>query len=153
MLVPPPRSVRKIAQLSGNISVLVPTRRVRFEFDALDAGRARRQRVGSVSVTLDKVRKIDDQWRIDLGVQFKDAASGLESHLDWESKDRAYVIDADGRKVRPSRRETQKEGHEVRRSYWFTLPGKVSECRLVYEVPSDIVELTVPFVLKDLPLP
>ena len=33
------------------------------------------------------------------------------------------------------------------------LPGKVADCRLVYEVPSDIVELIVPFKLKDLPLP
>jgi len=153
VLAAPSRSVRKISRLSGNLSVLMPTDRVRFEFDALDSGRARRERVGSVSVTLDGFRKVDDQWRIDLGVNFKDAASGLESHLDWESKDRAYVVGPDDRKLTPTRREFQKEGDQVRRRYWFTLPDKLADYRLVYEVPSDILELTVPFELKDLPLP
>ena len=152
-LVPPSRTTRRIAKLGGNISVLMPTRRVKFEFDALESDRARRERVGAVSVTLDKVRKIDDEWQIDLGVQFKDASSGLESHLDWESKDRAYVIGPDDQKVLPSRRENQREGDSVRRSYWFKASGDLAKYRLVYEVPSDIVELTVPFELKDLPLP
>ena len=50
-------------------------------------------------------------------------------------------------------RHFMKAGDELPLSYWFTLPGKPSDCRLVYEVPSDIIELTVPFELKDLPLP
>ena len=153
VLVPPPRTVRSIAKLSGSIGVLMPTSRVRFEFDDLSSARARRERIGSVSVVLDEVRKIDDLWKVSIRVQFKDAASGLESHLDWESKDQAFAVGADGKKLPPARREMQKQGDEVTWSYWFRVPGKIDDHRLVYDVPSDIVELTVPFELKDLQLP
>ena len=100
-----------------------------------------------------ETRKVDDLWKISLRVQFKDAASGLESHLDWESKDLAFVVGADGKKLQPVRREMQKQGDEVKWNYWFRMPGKIADYRLVYDVPSDIVEIAVPFEIKDLPLP
>ena len=153
VLVPPPRSAKSIATLSGNIGVLMPTRRVRFEFDALDSDKARRERIGAISVMLSEVRKIDDLWRIGIAAQFNDAASGLESHLDWESKDRAVLLAPGGKTISPARREMQKQGDEVRWSYWFRAPGKIADYRLVYDVPSDIVEIEVPFEIKDLPLP
>ena len=153
VLAPPPRSANSIASLAGKIAVLMPTARVRFEFDALDAERARREKIGDVSVVLDKVRKVDDLLQIGLVVQFKDAARGLESHLDWESKDEAYLIGSDGKKLLPVRREMQKQGDEVKWGYWFRGATKPADYRLVYDVPSDIVELEVPFELKDIKLP
>jgi hypothetical protein len=106
-----------------------------------------------VSVLLDGIRKVDDLWQVNVRARFKDAANGLESHFDWESKDKAFVAGPDGKEIQPARSEMQKEGDEVRWSYWFRIPGKLADYRFVYDVPSDIVEVDVPFEFKDLPLP
>ncbi len=151
----PDRSVTAIQRLSGELNVLIPGRVERFSFDGdLANARAVEQQRAGVTVILDDVRKNVDLHQFRIRVRFDDAGEALESHRGWIFSNEAYLLDADGQRIDNIGLETTRQlPNEVGVAYLFDIPGGLDGYKFVYETPALILRTSVPYELKDLPLP
>jgi hypothetical protein len=152
-LVPPERSVKKIASLSGTLMALVPGQIETFEFSDLEHAKGAEQRRGGVTVVLDQ-RKNLELYELRLRVRFDKAENALESHRGWIYSNEAYLVDADGKQVDNAGYQAfLQEANEVGVAYLFDHEKGLKGCKFVYKTPASLVKIPAKFTLQDLPLP
>jgi len=156
----PPRNVDKITLLKGRLVALLAGPAEEFRFAELPlvkgAGEPKRveQRKGAVVVTLDRVRKNNDAWEVDVRAHFDEPADALESHRGWVLENEAFFEDPKGRHVTPSGYEQTREGRdEVGVKFLFEATDSLAGWTFVYKTPLAILDLPVEYELRDLPLP
>jgi hypothetical protein len=153
-IVPPDRSVQKIATLTGQALALVPGIMATFEFTNLEKAGGTSQQQAGVSVTLESVRRNADLYEFRVHVRLDQANPSLQSYLDWAANNEAYLVRGDGtRAEQPSFEKYLEREREVGYAYLFPLDGELSDYRLVYKSPSMILEVPVEYELHDIPLP
>ncbi|MBA4017191.1 MAG: hypothetical protein C0483_08465 [Pirellula sp.] len=152
--LPPERKAQKLAELKGEIDVLLPAELHTFRFAELDRGDAREERAGAVSVTLERVRASDGTVAVPVRIKYDNAANALESHRAWFYKNPAYLESADGVRTEPGSIELLRQSqNELTLNLIFAPEGDWRGQTLVYGTPADIVVLPIEFAFRDLPLP
>lgn len=153
-LVLPPRSVSRIARLTGVLRAMVPGQIAEFHFAKLEHARRVEQRQAGVTVALDSVEKNNVLWQIAIRVIFEKPGQALESHRQWIYHNEAWLQRADGEKVTAAGMETTRQSeNEIGIAYLFAPGDELSKYTFVYRTPSSIANITLPFELKDLKLP
>ncbi|WP_231617755.1 hypothetical protein [Novipirellula aureliae] len=142
----------KIANLSGVIKALLPGKRETFELSLRETGA--KEKIDSMEVMIESVRKNGPLHEIRVGVQLEDAGRSLESHRQWIFENRAFVRRADGSKAEHLGYEVYRQSSAgVGIGYLFDLGDSVSDSTFIYESPTAVVENEVSFLLQDIPLP
>lgn len=150
----PGREVVRIASLDGTLRVLIPGKVATFRFDGLLEAKTSRQRIGGATVTLEHVRRSGECWEAGIRVQFDDAGSALQSHRGWIFRNPAYLQTPDGETITYTRFETTRQtGNEIGMAYFFDLEEPPEQAQFVYETPSLVLDVELPYELKDIPLP
>ncbi len=150
----PGRDVKKIAQLSGRFTAMIPGREETFEFDELENARNEVLQRGGLTVTLDRVRKNGILYEFRIRLRFQDADDSLQSHLDWASNNEVYLVAPDGTRIdNPNFEKYLEREDEVGYAYLFPTEGDLTGHRLVYKSPAAIINLPIDYELTDIPLP
>jgi hypothetical protein len=159
-LVLPPRGVSKITTLKGRMKALVSGPAEEFRFTELPlvkgAGEPKRveQRKAAVTVTIDRVRKNNGAWEVDLRAKFDEPGDSLESHRGWIFENEAFFDDPKGNHITPASYEQTREARdEVGVKFLFEATESLAGWTFVYKTPLAILELPVEYELHDLQLP
>lgn len=142
----------KISSLSGVVNALLPGEDKSFELPLAQPNG--KQKIDSMTVQLESVRRDGPLYEIRVAVELDKAGRALESHRSWIFQNEVYVRLKDGTK-------TERLGFEVYRqtesgvgvAYRFDLGDDADESTFVYRSPTSIVPNEVPFVIQDIPLP
>lgn len=150
----PPRSVVKIARLTGEVQAIVPGRIEKFAFEKLSTLNKVEQRRGGVVVAVDTVRQVNDELcEVRMRVTFDEASGALESHRGWIFKNPCYLVGEDEKPIDNAGFETTRQTeNEVGLAFFFEIPD-AKGYTFVYETPAGIVSLPVKYELKDIELP
>ena len=150
----PPREVKQIANLAGELDALLPGREVTFRFDKLAEAKNVKQQVAGVTVTLERVRKNHEIWEVWVRVQFDKAGGALESHRGWVFNNPAYLEGPDGKPLENDGFETtRRTENEVGLAYLFDLEKPLENYTFVYKTPSAILAAKFRYEFKNLKLP
>jgi hypothetical protein len=159
-LVLPEGPSENIARFSGQLTALVPGKSVEFRFDHLAGGNrppkapARGQQQGGVTVTLDRVRRNHDLWEIHMRLRVDGPVDALESHRGWVFQNLTHLEDAQGEVIDHAGFETVRQTEqEIGLAYFFDLPDSIENYTWVYRTPASIVRVSVPYELRNIPLP
>lgn len=163
------RDSEKLTVLAGVFGVTAADRLLTFTFDptaklpapgALPAG----EKNPGVSAALKRVQKKDDTWEIVIEVVYPEGQPVFESFQgEWWLRDnrltvlspkgKPFVID-DYEIPAPDSSRPLVVVHRFKEDPAKGLgPPTAPGCRIVYETPSPLAEVKVPFELKDIPLP
>lgn len=156
------RSVNKLGLLKGNLSLIAPTKMLTFTFDPLSKTEGQQQTKDGVRVTVAKVTLDQTRWTVQVELNYPPGGPEFESFRSWLVNNEIYLEKAGGPRFPNNanyRIDLQKEAKALV-SYHFVdepkkdlLRGKPGDWKLVYVTPAKIVEMTVPFEFKDVPLP
>ena len=150
----PERTSRKIAQLDGELTALVPGKAEEFRFMGLDKPEKQELRRGSVTVTIDRVAKNNQVHQVFIRVTFDRGEGALESHRTWILNNEAWLENGAGEKTAYAGLETTRQSeNEVGLAYLFGVDDGLAGYTFVYRTPATIARLPIAFQLKDLELP
>jgi hypothetical protein len=165
----PDRSSPRIALVEGTVWAVGPSAMLSFRFTKLAIAKpgakspppAQSTRDG-VTVTIASIRRQADALLVTVVIENSKGGPGFESHQSWLENNRIVLSQGEGNKKRTltptgSREEMRGDGarvvYEFAESAEQRLPEMLDAWTLDYETPGRIVELTVPFALKDIALP
>ena len=150
----PPREVDSIALFEASLRGVLPGKVATFRFDAPADTRGASQRIGGATVTLEQVRRSGEFWEIAVRVRFDDAGPALQSHRGWIFKNPAFLQAKDGTRTDYDHFETTRQTeNEIGLSYLFDVAGPIDAFSFVYQTPALLLDVTLPYTLKDIPLP
>ncbi|MBN2579552.1 MAG: hypothetical protein JXB10_11230 [Pirellulales bacterium] len=150
----PPRSVQRIARLSGRVTALVPGRVETFRFADLLKAKNQRQRGAGVTAILEEVRENNQVWEVRFRVKFDRPGDALASHRGWIFRNEAFLETPDGKPIPYDSTETTfQTDDEVGMTYIFVLEEPPEKLKFVYKTPGAILGETFEYEFKDIPLP
>lgn len=157
------RDSEKLVTLAGTFGVTAADRLLEFAFDG-DAKLPVELKQGGVSAVLKRVEKRDDTWEIAIEVTYPEGQPTFESFQgEWWLRDNRLTVRSDkgqpfviGDYEIPSP-DSARPLVVVHRFKENAAKGLGDPTRpkwkIVYETPSPLAEATIPFELKDVPLP
>jgi hypothetical protein len=170
MFAAPPRSSPMINELAGTLTVTTPIAQHRFEFKYPKV--KSHKFTDGVQVTVNDVATQPDRWTVEMTVQHPAAAPQFDSFQRWLGGkvwlDSTTCVFERGvgenlQILRPDPLRTQivsasAERVTVRFQFLKNNPGgvpleNIDSMKLVCRTPGRMVEMTVPYTFKDLPLP
>jgi hypothetical protein len=168
----PERSSAALTRLSGNLSVIGPTKMHAVRFSGLGGKSKVRPQVPEegITVSLRRFTVVDqDLWEVEIGLAYPPGAPKLESFQSWLVNNRIYLEKGKGAgrirfHPRPAdERIVSMTPNKVDKAviqYRFVEEagktprlGNPRDWTLVYETPGRIIEVPATFELKDLTLP
>lgn len=151
------RESKRIAVLEGEFKATAAERLLTLKFDDLTAKLPIAKMEERVTVTLHSFTKEDNLWEAKVSLLYPAGHPVFESFEEqkWLRDNRLQLVTPAGKPVEAENEEVTPQGRSVVAVYRF--PGSLAPMgkgwSLVYETPSPLIEVAVPFVLKDLPLP
>ncbi len=154
-LAAPERAAKQLARLSGQLRAVVPGLPHTFAFEQVQGAAGKAQRRGNVEVVLDQIREpIPGIWEFRVRVRIEEDETGVESHRNWVLQNPVELLDPNGQPVASAGIETTlRREREFGVAYFFQAEKGVAGHTLRYTSPVSVVVQTIPFELKDLPLP
>lgn len=158
----PDRTAETLAELSGELRLIVPERMLTVRFSALEPGKTRRDFTeDGVRVALTRMAVDRQLWTFDLEIENPPETPDFESFQSWLDNNRIHLerMTASGKEIwphRPDDWEADRVGRRAKLKYAFVGAGdkgSPSDWTLVYRTPGRIVETVIPFTLRDVPLP
>ena len=156
----PDRDTKKIASLKGKLLALVPGPTQDFRFTSLKTSDRNTpaprmsQRKAGATVSIDRLRKNNAAWELRMRVKFDSPSTALESHRGWILDNDVFFVNAEGRQFMPGGFEQSRQANdEVGINYYFDLPDGPNNLDLVYRTPIAVLETSIEYELRDLPLP
>jgi hypothetical protein len=169
----PRRSATQLGLLKGKLKIAGPNETLTFTFDKLrkilDSKDALKETQGDVTVQIRELRTEGEAgeqiWTVGLLLEYPRGGSKLESFQSRLVNNEIYLVkEKDGVQQRFSNNlgydtEDETEDKAIVRYRFGDEPeknlslGKLSDWKLVYRTPGKISEISVPFELKDIPLP
>lgn len=153
------RESRQIATLAGEFRATAAPKLLTVPFQNLGAKLPETQTVEGVKVMLKSFKLVGGMWEAELELTYP------ESHPTWDSfeeqkwlrDNRLRLVDPNAAPYEPDNDDVNASGRTVTAVYRFKLlqrqnPG-AKGWSLVCETPAPLVELTVPFSLKGIPIP
>jgi hypothetical protein len=155
----PERSSPAIAELSGSLTFLGPSKMLTFTLPELKTGAVQKQEEVAVSVV--KLREGADRWIVQVQIDNPEGTPSFESFQTWLDNNRVHLVQGPpGKQVvwRPEPNEALllETPRQAVIEYAFADPegrGQASDWALVVRTPGRIVELTAPIAFKDVALP
>jgi hypothetical protein len=159
-----PRASTKIDTLSGEFTVTAADRLLAFGFEAPDGKLPAAQKQEGVSAALKRVQKKGATWEIAIEVTYPAGEPTFESFQgQWWLRDNRMVLRGPDGKTFPLddfEIPSPDNPRPLVVIYRFKEdaakglgPPTAKGWTIVYETPSPLVEVKVPFELKDIPLP
>ena len=159
------RDCPSIHSLSGNITLLGPSKMLTFRFDKLKQGQKDEQTKEEVNVSLEPRSLAKKFWSFDVSINNPPGGPRFDSYQAsaWLANNRIHLERNRAGKIdvipllvnnETENKPTTARGASLR--YRFErddLPTDTKDWSVVYRTPGRIVELTLPFTLKDIPLP
>ena len=161
----PQRICPRLLKLSGKFTLLGPSKMLTFRFDNLKQGQKAEQTKEEVSVGLEPKSLAKKFWSFDVaitnppgGPSFESfqARAWLENNRIFLQRDRAGKIDKISHVANKQKENKETKATGAWLHYVFEnndLSADTKDWSVVYRTPGRIVELTLPFTLKDIPLP
>ena len=147
------RTAKQLRTFSGRLDVVIPGHTGEFHFDDLSVEN-QRQTQGGVQVILHRSQQSAGNCQLDFTVYYRDAANAFESHRGWTRYNQAWLVDAKGNRLEPKQRETIGEGdRKLSFRFQFPISQQLKDYRFVYQTPVLLLEQSVDFELKEIPLP
>ena len=150
------RSVATIKALEGSFAVIGPTKMLTFTFDNLKVVPSEKVQDG-ISATLAEFSADEDHWTVKVALKYPSGGPRFESYqaVSWLGNNKIYLENGKQRWLPSGENYSKATSNEAVIEYFFDNPGdrKPADWRLVYVTAGRIVEMTVPFQFKDLPLP
>ncbi|WP_231741915.1 hypothetical protein [Stieleria varia] len=141
----------KIESLSGVIESLLPGKTKDFELALSDPGSE--NKIDSMTVKLEDVRKNGAIYEVRLGIVLADADRSLESHRQWIFQNKVFVMDEAGNRSEHLGYELYRQTEDsIGIAYLFDI-GSLGKSKVIYQSPTSVIKNEVPFVLQDIPLP
>jgi hypothetical protein len=153
-LPPPPRQSPALQSLEGSFKFLGPCKMLSFRFKEIKSGGALEQE--EVSVRLLKAKEGPDRWLIELQIDNPEGTPVFESYQTWLDNNRITLTNAKGTLLpEPNETVLLETNRQAVIQYAFAAPrnGKLADWMLVCRTPGRMVELTVPYSFKNVPLP
>lgn len=150
----PDRTTPAIALLRGTMQALVPGRVVKFEFDDIDQPKPQTKHRSGVGVTLDRIKREDDILEVHMRVRLDQPGEALASHRGWIFQNPSYLVDKDGNQIENAGFETTLQNEtEVGLIYLFDVTQPNEDLTWAYETPAAVIEMPVPYELREIRLP
>jgi hypothetical protein len=161
----PERSSPRLATFDGMIWAVGPTRMLAFRFDKLAIGAKQSLPPATqedVKVAVTSIRRVSEALLVTVEIENPKETPAFDSHQSWVDNNRLLLFRGTDNKKQVFTAITSNVAAQATRAritYAFAesaelpLPKTLDGWTLQYETPARIVELTVPFTLKDLPLP
>ena len=158
------RTSERITTLAGEFTITAADKMLAFAFEAPGGKLPEAQKRDGVSALLKRVQKKDDTWEIVVEVTYPSGQPGFESFQGewWLRDNRMLMVSPTGKAVviddyeipTPDRTNPLVVTHRFKEdaAKGFGNPTAKS-WQIVYETPSLLAEVKVPFELKDIPLP
>jgi hypothetical protein len=157
------RDSGRITALAGSFTVTAADKLLAFAFDSSGKLPAD-QKQGDVTAVLRRVQKKDDTWEIEVEVTYPPKQPAFESFQgEWWLRDNRLVVRSPGGKsfvIGDYEVPAPDSPRPLRAIYRFKEDAGAGLTNptakgwsVVYETPSPLVETTVPFELKGIPLP
>jgi hypothetical protein len=157
------RDSGRITALAGSFTVTAADKLLAFAFDSSGKLPAE-QKQGDVTAALKRVQKKDDTWEVEVEATYPPNQPAFESFQgEWWLRDNRLVVRSPTGKsfvVGDYEVPTPDSPRPLRAIYRFKENPKTGlgnptakGWSVVYETPAPLVETTVPFELKDIPLP
>jgi hypothetical protein len=157
-----PRRASKIDVVAGEFRAVAAARLLAFKFDDVTAKAPATRREDRVSATL-KPLSFDEStgtWDSELVLEYPTGGPVFESFEEqkWLRDNRARLVSPDGKPHNPDSEEVvigaAKDRLRVTATYRFKgVNPRAKGWSLVYEAPSPLVEVVVPFKLENIPVP
>lgn len=156
------RESKRIATLEGKFTITASESMLPFEFDDLTKGKTTvpAPTKSKVAANLKSVEKDEQTWEFRIELDYPPNLPKFESFESWTHENRLRLLGPNKQSFSPDDSEVLTQGSKITAVYRFKEDpkrGLVNPAskgwRLVYEAPSPPLEFTVPFELKDIPLP
>jgi hypothetical protein len=159
----PERSSPAVALFQGKAKVVGPNKMLTFRFPRLkpvrQPGEAINETQEGVRVSLRKVIADEERWTFEVGLDYPPGGPAFESHQSWLGNN-LIALERGKQRLTPRANDqrtlllTDQPPHRAVIQYYFTPPEKtrLADWALVYQTPGRIVEASVPFEFRDLPL-
>lgn len=172
----PPRSVKRIEKIRGQLTAIVPATQREFRVENLgEAELPVVQEFGDATVTLEKFVKQNEIWELHMRLSLANAGDALASHRGWVFQNRTYLLKPDGTRLEHAGFETTVQNDsEIGVAYLFDLSGGAiydfnfneeavaaeeakptdpNELTWVYETPTGVYTVPVSWELGPIKLP
>ncbi len=161
----PDRTAPKLAALEGSFKALGPGKMLTFAFGDLkppaQGKPAPQQLRDGVRVSLTHIKPRSDSLSVHVLVENPKGTPQFESYQSWLDNNRIHLEKGEGERKQvialPFGAEEelgQRSALQAKMGYHFSpAPGDLEGWKLVYRTPGPMVEMDVPFLLKDLKLP
>ncbi|MBA4190484.1 MAG: hypothetical protein C0467_21060 [Planctomycetaceae bacterium] len=153
------RDTKKIATLAGEFRATASERMLAFSFKELAGKFPITQAEAGVGVTLRSFEKVGGTWDAVLDLTYPENQPNFESFEEqkWLRDNRLRLIDPNGSIYEPDNDDVIASGRRVAATYRFKLLANAVPTAkgwsLICETPGPLSEFTIPFVLKNIPLP
>jgi hypothetical protein len=157
----PKRSSPGIGYLKGKVKTVGPTKMLTFTFGQLkpvrQPGEARVENSEGVRVSLRKVLADEDRWTFEVGLDYPPGGPAFQSYQSWLGNN-AIALKRGKERLTPKGNDQRillLTDNRAVIQYFFTPPTKarIADWTLEYQTPGRIIETSVPFEFRDLPLP
>lgn len=149
----PTGSGGRISEWSGQIKMVIPGRLGTVEFSDLDVEEVQALEVRDMRVELESAKKNRDIYEIKLGLSLKSQPKE-EILQGWILQGNAYLVDSEGNRVEHAGWSTHRwDAKEIGVSFLFDIEGELSDYRLVVQAPESVIEQTLDYTLRNIPLP
>ena len=163
-LPPPPRSVRSLSVLEGQLYAVAPTKMLTFTFDSINAlakaapGDPRLSHTQEeVVCTVSRVVAAEGHWSMEITLDYPEGNVKLDSYQSWVVNNEMYLEHAGERFASSSYLLEESTPRRTVLTYNFSDPEKMKrglgEWKLVYRTPALVVKVPFSFSFKDVPLP
>lgn len=150
------RESKQIAVLAGEFRVTAAERMLAFKFAGL-AKHPQSKTEDRVTATLKGVTKVDKYWEVEMEVVYPEGHPVFESFEEqkWLRDNRLLLVSPQGKLTEPESEEVAAHGRRIAATYRFpaAINPTANGWTLLYETPGPLVEVKVPFELRNIPLP
>lgn len=174
----PPRSVKSIEKISGQMMVIIPATQREFQVKKVGAAKLPIvQEFGDATVRLERFTKQNEIWELHMRLSLAGAGDALASHRGWVFQNKTYLLKPDGTRIEHAGFETTMQTEsEIGIAYLFDLSGGAiydfdfsedaaveddkkdkpidpKELTWVYETPTGVYTVPVSWELGPIKLP
>jgi hypothetical protein len=153
----PPRAAKKLTVFKGSLGVVGPSKMLTLRLDKLAKGEKKTE--DGVTLTLQDLEMDEDRWTVRLALDYPPGGPEFESFQSWlvynqirlEKKGQTFPANGGSSTVSQETNRAVLEYHFIEDGKMKL--GKPADWSLVYITPGRIVQVSVPFEFKDVPLP
>jgi hypothetical protein len=160
-----PRTATRISSIKGTLPARGPSRIHEFRWKDMSLEDLSKGKVtksagkGATTCSVESVELGARRWTVQVAVELPPTGPDLDSFETWYVNNRVYLQSRDGKKVLLPDRPVQQLADTKRAviDYPFSdakgMRGSAKDWVLVCQAPAGIIEVSIPFEFKDVPLP